>query len=590
MTGHAITAYRYGLRAPLNWDGDCEQQFLLQADLWNALVEIEHEHRVTVRAVAAPEVAMLREEYETIRQVLDESVGRRSAARARARKKIPTPELDEEIEDLQRRRAEAAAKLKTATREAYTAHKEHLKALEEARQAKVTAARQQAASRGLYWGHYNAVLASYETARQRALREGTELHAGRPAKRGRLVNQIQKGMTPDELDHGARSEARLGPQHGGWPNPRFRTLTLTVFTSGRGKDHRRRTVTWPIFLDRPLPEDAMIQEIAVHREYRSHCWHWHATFLLRMPDHREPPRGGRVAVNLGWRQTTTGLRVATLLRLGETKPEHVMLPAHILALDECARARQTRRDEAADATAAKLRALDWCGAPDGLREAAQAIFDGCNRVTSRALARLVGLWPADWLTETRTRVVEWRRDDARRWHQASNIRRRAINARKNHYRCEAKRLIGDAAEVVINAHNLSQIVDSATLPPPVRRLRFLAAPSELRRAIMDYARRRAARVIIAEMPHDRCAVCGIQFARTVADRAALFWRCSSGHVVDQDTNYCQLLLGFERPEGARIGGKGEKSTDSEVGRWPRLKAQRRQKLAAADRISNIEGC
>lgn len=67
MTGHAITAYHCGLRAPLNWDEDCEQQFPLQADLWNALVEIEHEHRATVRAVAAPEFAMLREEYETIR-------------------------------------------------------------------------------------------------------------------------------------------------------------------------------------------------------------------------------------------------------------------------------------------------------------------------------------------------------------------------------------------------------------------------------------------------------------------------------------------------------------------------------------------
>ena len=605
--GTITTVYRYGLRAPLGWDESCEEQISGQGALWNRLVAIETEHHEAVRDISREdqEVAELKRQFEALNCDIEEAIKERAKQRTKVRSKAKAggADLDTQIADLKRRRREIASQLKISSKRAYGQNRERLRALEKKRQAAVKRARQEAAAGGLWWGHYNAIIASYETARQRAIREGGCLHPRQPGSRARLVNQIIGGMSVAEFQSGAHQQIRLGPQSGGHrANPRFRTLIATVYSRGRrGKDYERHMATWPIFLDRPLPPEARIQQVEISREYRSHCWHWHASFLLRIPAPKERVEGSLVAVNLGWRMLPGGVRVGTVLRVAPptTGPalggrvEHIMLAPRALVLAEQCEREQKERDQDADHMVARLRGLDLGDAPIALAESITAIL-GRNRPSPRDLARVVAEWErqSSWRPDLLAEFQEWRKDNSRLWHHVSNNRRHIVHLRRDHYRAEAKRLLADAWEIVINAHDMTKSArrQESELPAPARRMRFLVAPSELRTAILSLARREGIRVRMVELANDRCATCGMPFAASVAGCATLSWKCPGGHVLDQDENYCRLLL----EEGKRRDGENTSAPDrngrdvaksgpSGDGRWQRAKEAKRTRLIAEGR-------
>jgi hypothetical protein len=299
-----VTVYRYGLRAPPDWDETCEEQVLRQVALWNRLVSIEGEHRAAVRSISGSdqEVGELKRQFDALTNDIEAAIDERAARRVKTKSKAFTADLDKEITQLRLRRREIAGALKLATERTYKRDWERLRALEETRRGAVKRARQEAAGAGLWWGHYNAVVTAYQTARQRAIREGRCLYPRHPSGRARLVNQIIGGMSVEEFESGAHPQVRLGPQSGGHrDNPRFRTLIATVYSRGkRGNNFERRVVTWPVFLDRPLPPQARIQQVEILREYRSHCWHWHASILLRVPAPKERMTGSRVTSDGAW--------------------------------------------------------------------------------------------------------------------------------------------------------------------------------------------------------------------------------------------------------------------------------------------------
>jgi hypothetical protein len=170
-------------------------------DLWNALVEIDREHRNAVLAATAddPEVAKATEEYERLQEDGLALVAERAGIRKAVRRRVPTPELDARIKALSEQKATVGTRGKAARREARERAKPTLDEIQASHKAAVKRARQQS---GLYWGNYNAVIASYATARSRSLKEGGELrfrpHRDRPEQgrsSARIVNQLQGGAT-----------------------------------------------------------------------------------------------------------------------------------------------------------------------------------------------------------------------------------------------------------------------------------------------------------------------------------------------------------------------------------------------------------
>lgn len=515
-------AFQYGLLPPLDWGDDVEAEMHRQVALWNRLVEIEQAHRERVRAVAGADPVVCE---------LDAQVAALRAA----------PEPDRVA------LKQLYAELKLARRAAYAAHKPQLQAFEAERRAAVKTARQQS---GLWWGNYNAVIESYEIAR----RQSGELHFRRVGD-GRLTNQIQGGMTIEELFEGRRNQVRIGPRpanmydRGGrrWRSGRrLLTLTLTAFTGGATG---RRTVSWPIIMHRPLPDGAKIQYISVHRRRRADGWVWSASLVTKIPAPPAAPpsqTGPVVAINLGWRVTANGLRVATARAAGAPIASFARLPPHLeAAVARCDKA-HARMDNGINLMHGWLVDVDTATAPQPLQELIAELCDlPAAHMRAHRLVRLLRLWQTDapdWAPEQLAELVAWERRNRREWRIDAHRRNWIFDARRKHYEAEAIRLVGKARAVVMNEHDIARQIITDKLPTPVQYHRALAAPSEMRRAILNYCRRIGVPVTPLMVTHDRCIKCNRPLQ--INDRTALFWscqQCDNKHF-DQDEHYCLVLL------------------------------------------------
>jgi hypothetical protein len=576
MTDTTTLAYRYALLRPLDWADDCDAELRKASDLWNRLVEIERGHREQVREVAASEVADARAAYKAADAAYLEPVRRRKAVSAQARRRVETPDLDAEIRHAHDCRAEAAAKLKDATKRAYQDHREALRALEAQRLTAVKHARQ---TSRLHWGTYNAVIQAYDAGRQRTLREGASLRFRAFDGTGRITQQIINGMSVAELFEGRKSQVQLGPDPKG-KGSKIRSLTVVIYTRHR----EPRTVTWPIVWHRNLPEDARIQQVSVHKTSRGGRIFWHVVFSLRIPGTPERRESGiRVAINLGWRRTAAGIRVTTVMREGSDAVGHVLLPPAVLQrLERCEHDTATRDREI-------NRIIAWLSTFKPPASTDERVVETINNIVRapragpRALYRLVRIMRAAMCLPPP--LVEWYAADRIIWHEREERRAWAFGLRREHYRLAARRWLHDAREIIINEHDMSQTaeIEGNELPAPARAMRVVAAPSEFRRAVIEYAQKAGISVVLRSLKHDICAECGSPLK--VADRAALIWQCQNDHVFDQDVNYCRRLLlsspyAGDRLSDARKAGSARKPEEprrpglSGSGRWARVKAAR----------------
>jgi len=581
-----IIAYRYGLQPPLDWGDEIEAAMQRQVDLWNRLVEIEREYRGGVREIVASEanLELIQAERVEVLQDLRQLIDQRSATRSKARRRTTTPDLDSCIAATRKRLQEVTERAKAARAPAYTRLRLQLRELEDKRVKRVKEARQAAAAGGLWWGNYNAMIDSYEVARRGAIREGRKLRFKRFTGEGRLTNQIIGGMSVVDLMSGTKAQISVGPvtrRRGRDGHVELRTLTATVYNDVG----LRRTATWPIVMHRSLPVNARVQTISVHRVRQADRWRWHAVIVLRQLRARGIPRGEVVAINLGWRKTAAGIRVATVLRSGNDEPEFIYLPARLIAgIVEGDRA-HSRLDRKLNAMAEWLRALDLC---DGPEQVTQAI------VTAREKTKLRPRH-LEWLrSEWENHSERWRPHDLgylqefgrlwrRHWRSDAARRRWLINARRDHYRCETKRLIGDAEKIVINSHDLPSTIRASKdeSPPAVRRQQAMAARAELRSIIENYSRRTGTSMVVREIAHDLCAHCGEPLG--AQNRSELVWKCRSCETrVDQDENFCRLMLAAEvsDPNPGAAVHIPEMQTDSMVYRWNRKRSRGRTQLSS----------
>jgi len=170
----AVIVYRCGLRDPLDWGRDCDDQLYLMTRLWNTLVEIEHAHREAYFAATAsdPVVAAIEAEITGLERLLEQLYAQRAELRKAARKRVRTPELDERIAELKAKLKARRAEAKEARKAARETIKPQLETLEAERREAVKVARN---ASGLWWGNYNAVCADYDRARSAVIKRGGKL-------------------------------------------------------------------------------------------------------------------------------------------------------------------------------------------------------------------------------------------------------------------------------------------------------------------------------------------------------------------------------------------------------------------------------
>lgn len=111
-----VVVYRYGLRDPIDWGDDCDQQLFLMNKLWNSLVEIEQQHRQAYFELMKEDsqVAEVSEQIELLSQDKKEAVAERNSLRKKykTRNAPGTESLDKRLKEISETLRELSIKAK----------------------------------------------------------------------------------------------------------------------------------------------------------------------------------------------------------------------------------------------------------------------------------------------------------------------------------------------------------------------------------------------------------------------------------------------------------------------------------------------
>lgn len=356
LCGVKTIVRQYGLLAPNNWGDDCFEHLFLQNRFWNRLVEIEQDYRNKYRAIIGSdnEVAPIQEAINELKEQIAVMNEQRKQLKILHRNKnsVYTESLDVAIKETKagiKKLGVQANIARYSAQERIKASSSVLKELEEQRRISV---KQAYNNSGLWWGNYNAVLDSYNTARNRAMKEGAELRFHRFDGSGRFSCQIMGGMSTDDLLSGKISVAQVRKISSGEftdviksnsptlqlqsigsrrDEREYGILTITVYTGHDEKGKKkRRTLNFPIIMHRPLPNDATLKMISVSRKKIGTDFKWYVTFIFTSETCEvvEHPNTQSCGINFGWKQVKDGLRVATINDGVETR--HIILPKVII--------------------------------------------------------------------------------------------------------------------------------------------------------------------------------------------------------------------------------------------------------------------
>lgn len=569
----AVVVHQYVLGEPLDWDDDCEAEMRGQTMLWNRFVEIEHERRERYFALTAedPQVADAETAVRILMDELADLKQRRIAKRSEQRSRW-TPEDDARVRTVKLRLKAATEHAKTARRTARQNMKPALEALDRERIAKVKQAYQQS---GLWWGSYQAVIASYEAARRAALKAKPpgELKFRAFRGEGRIVNPfairneaidkrtgrvVPQRLPPtvEDLQAGVIARAKLIP--GGLPptnrmpgSRRSRlvdyshSIEVTVFM----RDKVRKTCRWPIFINRPLPPGAFVKLVTIHRRPVADTYRWTATITMRDPTVQAPaprPEMKVLALDLGWRHVEGGLRVATIVDSDGHK-DFTLLPEKFLEVHEWLRGQESHRSHLHAEILKLMVGLPWEEAPAPLR----AIADWHRQIPAETIKprntlRLILAWrehAPGWQEEVYGRLEEWRRHDKRVWQRIDHRRTRLARERLDFYRKEAKRIVAAADAIVINKLDLARLRRQSSEHVPVaveraiKRNSFIAAPGLLQQWIKDEAAKRGTAIRYHEGRTIYCSACGRS-----PDGMATIQNCPCGRTYDVDLEACGNML------------------------------------------------
>jgi hypothetical protein len=528
-------AYRYGLLDPLDWDQDCDEQLFLMNRFWNSLVEIERKHREHYHALMCSDerVAPVQASLDSLRQEQWEVRAARKLQRQRAQKRGATPEHDARLREL-------GAAIHALGAERYHA---------------VKAARQRS---DLWWGNYNAVCASYETARLRAIKVGGELRFRRFTGEGRFAVQLVRGASVDDITSGKKQvaidlTAQPVPGRAGKHRPR---LALTIYT----RDGAPRRLTFPVIYDRPLPVHARIKQVTVTRRRIGTKWRYAAVFTLRLPHVAEASTVLTTAcgINLGFRQTPTGLRIATIFD-GAVTVTHELPAQWMVAMDDVERIQQ-RRGNAVNEMSWVLK-TSWpdrpASIPEELADRIRKLVMAPN-VWASKLAGLTLYWRNEharvW-PDMLTRLENWRVTDKRDLEIQENKRDHLAKSRRERHRLLARSLASSFARVRIGKMDLRSLArlerldgTETELHQRARRNRARASLYTFQLEIKQQTPKFGATVEYVHGPVTAtCHSCGGRCTVT-ADLIHACEHCSS--VWDQDENAAHNIFAADERFGA----------------------------------------
>lgn len=527
-TINGVVIRKYGLLPPINWSDDCDSELTGIDEFWNVLVSI-HEKYTGLYLDKLSEDA----EFRTAKEWYDGVVksGSKPFEESAARKNL--------------------AIVQKSAGQHFAAE---LRELELARREEVKVARQNS---GLWWGNYNALVRSFERARSAAVRSGGVLRRRFGDADSRITNTLQGGASVEALFDGSLSQVLIAPiPHGAWHastrGERRRLqrtkLTATVFV----RAGERRSVTWPMIMHREIPSDCRVKELVITRRRIVDKWEWAAIFLCtRISEHHPELDAGHelTAIDLGWRRTAEGLRVATVMHLGE-EAEFLNLPKELLSSFAFVDELKARLQASSRGGLELLQNLDAANFECPYRS---QLTDLQTREEGkfRELGAFIRseFFTAQSLDSLPTELRQWRSQHKKLQMWLRNHQRKVI-ARRNHiYQNVAHRLAGETKKIIINDINLEKIASRINtkstdmfFPAKANYYRVVAASGEFVRCLKLQAAKRGVTLEMRKVSMPlACPKCGTSFRSSRQD--SLVQRCATCETAfDQDVALCNKLL------------------------------------------------
>ncbi|MFZ6649640.1 zinc ribbon domain-containing protein [Undibacterium sp. TJN25] len=566
-----IRAAKFGLLDPVSgFDAAAQEHLFLRNKLWNNLVELEREHKARYRALfpeSDAELELVQNRLDSIERAKADLLSRKKQLRAKERsKKADTAALDVEIGVLIAERKSLGARARELRVLARQTLAPRIAELEQARYDKV---KQLVAASGLWWGNSETVVAAYDTARVKAMKDNAELRFKSFDGTGKFAVRQAGGFLLEELMQGTLSFARIRAL----PDEQFshlsargmrskarHELTMTVFTT-RDESSRqllRHEVTWPIVLHQPVPV-RLIKQLHVQRRRVGSEFHWSCSVVVQTdaqpPALLDHPSRLACGIDLGFRLVKEGLRVAVIAGSDGTA-EHVVLPARWLKRMDHVERLQAVLAEMANAAWVDLRRTlaHTDGLPDTLRERASRLLRAGDKVPINGMRALRNaLLAAPGLLPSALQILDgWQQAILRVSHEMHNLRDKLIAQRNDIYRNLAHSIAQRYSLVRIEDMKLKSIAVVNTedgsdnpLPAAVRNNRQRAALFELALYISQACVKSGAEFEKMDAAYSSitCSSCG-QGNAGVED---IFFTCRHcGALHDQDENSARnFLLGAE---------------------------------------------
>lgn len=575
----SVLVRQYGLLDPLDWDQDCQEHLWLQNKLWNTLVEIDQTARGRYFALmsAEPEVEEIESRLLSLKEEKERLISEKKSLRKEVRKKagVDTSLQDLRIAEISPEIRELAMMAKEKRAEARIRLKPYLDAIEGYRREDVKVARN---ASGLWWGNYNAVCASYETARVRAMKSGAELKFHSFDGTGRFTCQIQGGMSVSEFFSGEKQalvsadpvspDAFRHPSRGERRRASRTLLRITVFTAkdAAGKPFRRM-LSFPMIVHREIPDDATIKQLVVSRKRVGASFRWSVTLTCTLPGSPRPmmpspPGGTSCGIDLGWRLVPGGLRVASVA--SDDTVRHIVLPDKMLARMDHVEDLKSRIDQDLNQVMTWFRS-QWPALapsfPEDLRERFLRHVRA-PKVSARKLAGSILAWregQPDCRSDLLSGMETWRKNNKRLTQEMDNLRDKIQAWRTDFYRNEAKKIAGDYSVIGIEDFDLREVVKLETpegektdQPAPARANRVRASVSDLRKWIRLQTVKSGATLM--EIPSKdttrTCHKCG--HVNKMNRPEDLLWTCEGCRERwDQDENAARNILTATCANGKR---------------------------------------
>lgn len=556
-----IRVYEYGCgRGQIEGLEPAVDQMRRRTEFWNRLVEIDNDVRVRMDALlfAGEHESELNSLRENLRGLLRSGISGltdREGARD-----------DQKSLQINALRAAVRSKLdevKRIRKENAARHRAELRELDGERKRRIAKLH---AEPGLYWANRDEIRRKYEVARAQAIRAGRQLRPQRWDETGRIHLHFQRGLAvPDAFSRNGRLQIDPVPDTA-WQSPSRSERRHLARTRIRIRviANEDRSPVWldvPIILHRPLPEKGAIRSVSFVRERVALNWRHRVLLTVTEPTPSNPTISEKaVGVDLGWRLTPEGLRVAYWAGEDGCSGE-LLLPNTDLTEFKKIGSLQAAIINAHEQAISHLRA--FFNRDTMLEELRQTAAEALRSSSPRTLGQFLERWQTCRFTGDRrafTALRAWHKQHIHLWTWQANLRDQLLRRRRELYRRFASDLSGRYGQVFVNDIQLQRLtvrpmaVDEFI--PIQRHHRFIVAISVLYRVLQNACEKRG---VLLNRLKCKGATVSCHFCGTIDDdwnpKTALTHTCSQcGETWDQDHNAAVLVLrqGLALPPSVQV--------------------------------------